>query len=134
MNDEDTAILNLIKDKNHLIIANKCDLIQEKPSGAICISVATGQGIEELKAQIKEIVCNFSADDTEFITNKRQQDCLLKCRESLIQALEAAKIHELQDLISIDLKSALLFLDEITGEVITDEILENIFSHFCIGK
>ena len=93
-----------------------------------------GQGIEELKAQIKEIVCNFSADDTEFITNKRQQDCLLKCRESLIQALEAAKIHELQDLISIDLKSALLFLDEITGEVITDEILENIFSHFCIGK
>lgn len=114
MNDEDTAILNLIKDKNHLIIANKCDLIQEKPSGAICISVATGQGIEELKAQIKEIVCNFSADDTEFITNKRQQDCLLKCRESLIQALEAAKIHELQDLISIDLKSALLFLDEIT--------------------
>ena len=134
MNDEDRAILDLIKDKNHLIIANKCDLIQEKPAGAICISVATGQGIEELKSQIKEIVCNFSADDTEFITNKRQQDCLLKCRESLIQALEAAKIHELQDLISIDLKSALLFLDEITGEVITDEILENIFSHFCIGK
>lgn len=134
MNDEDTAILDLIKNKNHLVIANKCDLTNKPASGAINISVETGAGIEELKARIKEIVCNFSSEDTEFITNKRQQDCLYKCRESLIQALNAAQIGELQDLISIDLKSALLFLDEITGEVITDEILENIFSHFCIGK
>lgn len=134
MNDEDKAILNLIKNKTHLIIANKCDLIQNKIENAINISVETGLGIEDLKNKIKEIVCNFSSDDTEFITNKRQQDCLEKCRESLTNALNAAKINELQDLISIDLKSALLYLDEITGEVITDEILENIFSHFCIGK
>lgn len=134
MNDEDKAILDLIKNKTHLIIANKCDLIQNKIENAINISVETGLGIEDLKNKIKEIVCNFSSDDTEFITNKRQQDCLGKCRESLTNALNAAKINELQDLISIDLKSALLYLDEITGEVITDEILENIFSHFCIGK
>ena len=134
MNDEDKAILDLIKNKTHLIIANKCDLIQNKIENAINISVETGLGIEGLKNKIKEIVCNFSSDDTEFITNKRQQDCLEKCRESLTNALNAAKINELQDLISIDLKSALLYLDEITGEVITDEILENIFSHFCIGK
>ena len=134
MNDEDKAILDLIKNKTHLIIANKCDLIQNKIENAITISVETGLGIEDLKNKIKEIVCNFSSDDTEFITNKRQQDCLEKCRESLTNALNAAKINELQDLISIDLKSALLYLDEITGEVITDEILENIFSHFCIGK
>lgn len=134
MNDEDKAILDLIKNKTHLIIANKCDLTQNKIENAINISVETGLGIEDLKNKIKEIVCNFSSDDTEFITNKRQQDCLEKCRESLTNALNAAKINELQDLISIDLKSALLYLDEITGEVITDEILENIFSHFCIGK
>lgn len=134
MDDEDKAILDLIKNKTHLIIANKCDLIQNKIENAINISVETGLGIEDLKNKIKEIVCNFSSDDTEFITNKRQQDCLEKCRESLTNALNAAKMNELQDLISIDLKSALLYLDEITGEVITDEILENIFSHFCIGK
>lgn len=132
--DEDKAILELIKNKNHLVIANKCDLIDKPVENAINISVETGEGIEDLKDKIKEIVCNFSSEDTEFITNKRQQDCLTKCRESLTQALYAAKAGELQDLISIDLKSALLFLDEITGEVITDEILENIFSHFCIGK
>ena len=77
---------------------------------------------------------NFSNDDMEFTTNIRQQNCLENCRESLMNALVSARNRELQDLISIDLKSSLLFLDEITGEVITDEILNNIFEHFCIGK
>ena len=134
MNEDDKAILELIKDKNHIIIANKSDLITEKQEGTFYLSTRTKEGLEELKNKIKEISYNFSLEDTEFVTNNRQQDCLEKCRESLIQALEAAKIHQLQDLISIDLKSALLFLDEITGEVITDEILNNIFDHFCIGK
>ena len=59
---------------------------------------------------------------------------LKKQKNSLEIALEATKKEELQDLISIDIKSALLALDEITGEVITDEILNNIFDNFCIGK
>lgn len=134
MDDEDKAILDLIKDKNHIVIANKCDLINERKDDIFYLSTETKEGLDELKNKIKEISYNFSLDDTEFITNNRQQDCLVKCKESLTQALEAAKIHELQDLISIDLKSALLFLDEITGEVITDDILNNIFDHFCIGK
>lgn len=98
------------------------------------ISTCTGEGIAELREKIKTTVCGFSIEDTEYITNERQADCLKKCRESLTKALEAAKILELQDLISIDVKSALLYLDEITGEVITDDILNNIFDHFCIGK
>ena len=134
MDDEDKAILDLIKDKNHIVIANKCDLIKERKDEIFYLSTETKEGLDELKNKIKEASYNFSLEDTEFITNNRQQDCLVKCKESLTQALEAAKIHELQDLISIDLKSALLFLDEITGEVITDDILNNIFDHFCIGK
>ncbi len=134
MDEQDKNIFDLIKDKTYLKIANKCDLTKNRSDDAIYISALTGEGLDELRNQIKNIVCNFSLEDTEFITNKRQQDCLLKCRESLIQALEAAKANELQDLISIDVKSALLYLDEITGEVITDDILNNIFDHFCIGK
>lgn len=135
INEDDQKIYDLIKDKNHLIIANKCDLTDNRNDNrAIYISTLTGEGLDDLKLKLKEIVNNFSNEDTEFITNKRQQDCLNKCRESLIQALDAAKRNELQDLIAIDLKSALLFLDEITGEVITDDILNNIFDHFCIGK
>ena len=135
INEDDQKIYDLIKDKNHLIIANKCDLSDNRNNDkAIYISTLTSEGLDDLKLKLKEIVNNFSNEDTEFITNKRQQDCLNKCRESLIQALDAAKKNELQDLIAIDLKSALLFLDEITGEVITDDILNNIFDHFCIGK
>jgi len=139
-NQEDLTIWNLVKDKLHIIVANKIDLplfsnqLPFDREKVIQISTVTDAGIENLKSEIKKIVCSFSVDDTEFITNKRQQENLLKCKDSLLSALNAAKIGELQDMISIDLKSALLFLDEITGEVITDEILDNIFSHFCIGK
>ena len=134
MTEEDKEIYALVKHKPHLKIVNKCDLIENRTEGEFYISTATGEGIDELKEQIKNKVCDFSLEDTEYITNERQVDCLEKCRESLTNALNAAKADELQDLISIDLKSALLFLDEITGEVITDEILNNIFDHFCIGK
>ncbi len=134
LNDDDKAILDLIKDKNHIVIANKADLVQERKSDTFYLSTLTKEGLDELKEKIKKVAYNFSLEDMEFVTNNRQQDCLVKCRESLIQALDAAKIHQLQDLISIDLKSALLYLDEITGEVITDDILNNIFDHFCIGK
>ena len=134
MDDDDKQILDLIKDKNHIIIANKSDLISERKTDVFYLSTVTKEGLDDLKSKIKQASYNFSLEDTEFVTNNRQQDCLVKCRESLIQALDAAKIHQLQDLISIDLKSALLYLDEITGEVVTDDILNNIFDHFCIGK
>lgn len=134
MNEDDKTILDLIKDKNHIIIANKADLTETRNCDSFYLSTVTKEGLDELKDKIKQTAYNFSLEDTEFVTNNRQQDCLEKCRTSLVQALEAAKINELQDLISIDLKSALLFLDEITGEVITDDILNNIFDHFCIGK
>ena len=134
MNDDDISILELLKDKRHIIIANKCDLITERKPDTFYLSTVTKEGMDELKNRIKQIVCDFSLDDTEFITNKRQQDCLEKAKESLTTALKAAEYGELQDLISIDVKQALLYLDELTGEVITDDILNNIFDHFCIGK
>lgn len=134
MTDEDIEIYSLIKNKTHIKAANKCDLLKTRSSEDFYISTRTGEGIAELREKIKTTVCGFSIEDTEYITNERQADCLKKCRESLEKALEAAKIFELQDLISIDVKSALLYLDEITGEVITDDILNNIFDHFCIGK
>ncbi len=134
MDDEDKKIYKMISSKNHIKIASKADLTKERQEGVFYLSVKSGEGLDELKEKILDKTKSYSLDDTEFITNKRQQDCLEKCRESLLNVLNAAKNHELQDLISIDLKSSLLFLDEITGEVITDDILNNIFDNFCIGK
>ena len=132
---EDKEIFKLLGDKEYIIAANKIDLgAKELIENALPISTYTKEGLEELKNRIKKYSYNFSNEDMEFTTNIRQQNCLENCRESLMNALVSARNRELQDLISIDLKSSLLFLDEITGEVITDEILNNIFEHFCIGK
>jgi tRNA modification GTPase len=135
--NEDLEIFNIIKDKTFIVVANKIDKVSNfipKFENTAKLSVYTQDGLEELKQRLKSVVCDFSLEETEFITNKRQQSCLEKCKTSLENALEAAKREELQDMIYIDLKSALLSLDEITGEVINDDILNNIFDHFCIGK
>ena len=134
LDEEDKRVLELIKDKNYLLIANKADLTEQKEEPAICISALTGYGINDLKTLLKNKVCDIEPENLEFITNTRQQTCLEKARNSIGQALLAANVRELQDLISIDVKSAVLALDEITGELITDDILNNIFENFCIGK
>ena len=133
LTDKDNLIFELVKNKNYIKIANKSDL-SDIATDDLKISTKTNQGIAELKERIKEIVCDINPETLEFSTNQRQQNCLNNARTSLMIALDGAERHELQDMISIDVKSALLALDEITGEVITDDILNNIFDNFCIGK
>ena len=89
---------------------------------------------KELKALLKTKVCDIEPEALDFVTNTRQQACLKRAKASLEQALLASQVNELQDLISIDVKSALLALDELTGELVTDKLLDNIFENFCIGK
>ena len=134
LDNDDKEVLNLIKDKNYILIANKSDLAKEENLEALNISALSGEGVNDLKQLLKQKVCDIEPDTLEFVTNSRQQVCLTKAKESLEQAYLAAKLNELQDLISIDVKSAILALDELTGELITDDVLDNIFSHFCIGK
>ena len=133
MTKEDEDIWELVKNKKNIKIANKCDLTDIKTND-LKISTKTDLGIDELKTEIKNIVCDVNPETLEFTTNQRQQNCLTQAKSSLMIALDGANRGELQDMISIDVKSALLALDEITGEVITDDILNNIFENFCIGK
>lgn len=134
LSEEDKTVLELLKDKKYILIANKADLVDTKDDDAVYISALTGGGIQELKNTLTQKVCDINPENLEFVTNTRQQTCLNKARTAIEQALLAARLHELQDLISIDVKSALLALDELTGELITDDVLNNIFDHFCIGK
>ena len=131
---EDQEIYDLVKDKNHIVIANKCDLVTEREPEKVYLSALTGEGVQDLKQTLTKKVCDIEPDNLEFVTNSRQQACLNRARASLDQALLAANIQELQDLISIDVKASLLALDELTGELVTDELLDNVFEHFCIGK
>ena len=131
---DDEVIWDLVKNKNNIRIANKSDLIENRTSDAYYISTKTKEGVDEIRDLIKNKVCDINPESLEFATNTRQQECLRQAKTSLKIALEATQREELQDLISIDIKSALLALDELTGEVVTDEVLNNIFDNFCIGK
>ena len=131
---DDEVIWDLVKNKNNIRIANKSDLVENRTSDAYYISTKTKEGVDEIRDLIKNKVCDINPESLEFATNTRQQECLRQAKTSLKIALEATQREELQDLISIDIKSALLALDELTGEVVTDEVLNNIFDNFCIGK
>lgn len=135
MTDEDETIFELVKNKNFIKIATKSDISNDRTDkDAIYLSNKTEENLDILRANISAAVLNADLTETEFTTNNRQQECLRKALASVNIALDAVNREEIQDLISIDVKAALLALDEITGEVITDDILNNIFENFCIGK
>ena len=134
----DNSLLDLAEDKNVIFVQTKADLGNKKDVEAILISSKTGFGIDKLKEKIKEIITKLSPNDTNYTTNKRQQGLLTRCYKSLENVIATATsdlyMDECADLYTLDLKQAILELDELTGEVLTDKILDNIFSHFCIGK
>lgn len=131
---DDEEIFSSLGDKTYIKVATKADLTSNTDDEAVCISLKTGENLEELKQKIKYAIISQNLTEVEFITNQRQQRCLTEAKNSLINALVAAENREIQDLISIDIKSALMYISEVSGEVITDEILNNIFDNFCIGK
>ena len=128
-------LIDLAKNKQVIYIKTKADITPKNDNiDSIEISSKSGFGIDKLKDKISSIIKNLVIEDTNYTTNKRQQTCLLRAKESLENVILTSKETDLADLYAIDLKSAILSLDEITGEVLTDSILDNIFSNFCIGK
>ncbi len=131
---EDEEIFALAKDKKQILISTKSDLSNKTFEDILQISSKTGENIEELKKIIYNTVIDTNLENYDFTTNQRQQESLRNSLRFLDNAIFASINLELQDLISIDIKSALISLGEITGEVINDEILNGIFEKFCIGK
>ena len=131
----DENLIKLVKDKNIVYIQTKADILPESTlNDCIVTSAKTGFGIDNLKEELKRIISQIIPQDTDYTTNLRQQTCLIKSKECLLNLIETSKMDDNPDLFSYDLKQAILALDEITGEVLTDSILDNIFNSFCIGK
>ena len=130
-------ILPLAKDKKTIWVRNKID--QETPEkyfhdDSIGISAKTTLGLEELKAQIvgKFKTQNNKPETT--ITNVRHYEHLLKTNYALSDALNGLDMNITGDFLAQDIRLALHHLGEITGQIVNDDILANIFSKFCIGK
>lgn len=130
-------LLNLTSPDKILKVLNKIDLVDRPVSNAdVKISAKTGQGIDALLSSLKQktIGGNNYTEKTAIVTNLRHHNCLKKSRENLINARESILNKLSGEFISVDLRNAEMNLAEIIGEVTSDDILNNIFMKFCIGK
>ena len=146
LTDEDRSVLRATHDKKRIIIINKTDLGRPKYTEAVRakangdpvleISALTGSGLEELAEEIRRIY-NFhamSGNSGAVITNMRHKQALLAAREALYRAADAIQSGMPADIASIDMNEAISALGEITGETVSDDIVNEIFHHFCVGK
>lgn len=131
-----------------LLIVNKIDQISKEQQQEIDVSLSavpgtqhllisakTGQGIEELKNKLLEFVNTGALRNNEtIVTNSRHYDALLKALEEIEKVQWGIDNDLTSDLMAIDIREALYHFGEITGQVTNDELLENIFANFCIGK
>jgi len=137
---DDDAILAEIAGKPVIETWNKADIAQEGliPSGAVAVSALTGQGIENLEAAIVSVATHgqTAAIDTQgaVVTHSRHRHALRSARTHLDEALATIDQDLPADFISIDIRGALVALGEITGATATEDIINEIFSRFCIGK
>ena len=135
--DDDKNIFEKIKDKKKIIIGTKADLDKKSYSieDVIEISNLNKTNIDLISNKLKELVFNHdTTENSDFLTNSRQQESLIKSKNALNNVLQGLKTREIQDFISIDLTQAVSYLGEITGDDISQEIINNIFEKFCIGK
>ena len=99
------------------------------------ISAMTGLGIEDLKQKMKELFFNGEVDNESLIiTNSRHKQALYRALENCKTAEERLKMNEFLDLISIYVTSGLRALGEITGAELEEDLVNKIFSEFCVGK
>jgi len=143
LTEEDRELIEQAAAGRHVIAINKVDLpLHIDPSAtrtdtvAVALSAKTGQGIDQLRAAIRSHLVGAGAEtpDGVMVTNLRHHDALERARESLSQAKESVATGMADELVAVDVRAAADALGEITGAITTDEILEQIFSTFCIGK
>jgi len=151
LNGSDRAIAALVEDKPAIVVLNKVDLLEDVPdtrlpmpdtlgilSGAPCVPVSalTGQGLEALEEAVVGAVFSgqVRASEAPLVTSLRHKEALQRALDHVNAAHMAHDAGQLADLVAIDLAAAVNALGEITGQTASDEILENIFGHFCVGK
>lgn len=140
--DKDLEIFGKIRDKNYIILGNKIDLIEDRTQldlkpfeNVLFFSAKTAEGLTQLEAKISEIVQKGSINyEGSFITDIRILDILDKALASTEACKSLIMIKEPGEIIASELQSLADIISEITGEISPDDILDSIFSRFCIGK
>ena len=146
MTQEDRQIIEYIDERKVLVLLNKMDLGRKtteeeikklvKNASIINTAISKNEGIEELENEIAELVYGGRVKQSEsmIVTNVRHKALMEKANKSMKDARVLAKRVESFDIIEIDIKSAYEDLGEIIGEAVSDDIIDEVFSRFCLGK
>lgn len=145
ISSEDRELMELSKSKKRIVLVNKSDLKQEldldkirnmTDCEPIVMSVKTEEGIEKLYEKIKEMFFggNLDTESDVLISRERNKNSLFKADSYLDNVLETVESHMPEDFVSMDLTEAYEALGEITGEALEEDIIDKIFSEFCLGK
>lgn len=129
---EDEELLEKTKDKMRLVIWNKDDLSKEEKEG-ICICAKDHQ-IQPLIDALESLYENNLLKEEPILSNERQIGLLHQARDDMMRAREALEAHIEPDLVEIDIQQAHDHLKEILGEVSREDLLDTLFSKFCLGK
>lgn len=144
--EQDQEILNLIKNKKAIILINKVDLnknqvinndkIKEMKKDIIKFSTVSEKGLEELYEKIERMfeLDEIDCDNSEIITNNRQKQHIISAIKAVSKAKESVETGMPIDITAICLKDMLGELSEITGENVSEDIINEIFKKFCLGK
>lgn len=128
-----------------ILVKNKIDIkedgsnlqyLEKKNFKAFPVSAINGDNVRELKDKILKKIFSIDKNISEeiLITNERQNTALIKTKEALVNVKKGIENHFGYEFAAVDMRLAIDSLSEITGEISTDDILDNIFSNFCIGK
>jgi tRNA modification GTPase len=141
---DDEALLQSAALKKHLVAVNKSDLPQlldhsvTERFGCVSkvggVSAKTGNGIKWLRESLRDLLVDTEVETPVVITNLRHRSALEQSRSSLLRAAAAIEKNYASEFVAIDLNEARESLEEITGVIQNDDILERIFSSFCVGK
>lgn len=144
LDKEDRDIIDYVNNKKYIILLNKVDIDDKIDLSEIYSlsskfivksSIKTGEGLDKIKSCIKGLFFRGEIKSEElFITNIRHKEALVKAKKSCIEALETLKNTLAIDLVSIDIKNAWDSLGKITGDTLEEDIINKIFSQFCLGK
>ena len=146
ISDEDREIASYLDGRNSVVLINKNDLergftnddVRELVNDPVIIetSLINNEGIEEIENHIEELVYGgeLSQHDSTMVNNVRHIELLKQSRDSLRDAMEMTLAREALDFIEVDVRNAYDLLGEITGETVSDDIINEVFARFCLGK
>lgn len=135
---EEQELLEQIRNKPHIVIVNKIDLEQKLELNEECIkiSIKEKKGLEQIKDKISEIfnLEKIKTQDMTYLSNARSISLLTKANKLLVSSLTNIENNYPIDIVEIDLKESWNTLGEIIGKTYTDELLDEMFQRFCLGK